>query len=51
MQWHQQAVTSFPQPNVCDPADIHTCYMLPVVFTHHQWMLQWMSTVEVITSH
>ena len=39
--WHQQAVTSFPQPNVHVPSDVHTHYMLPEVFTHHQWILWW----------
>ena len=58
--WHLQAVMSFPQPNICDPADVHAYYTLPEVFTYytlpevftcHQWMLQWTSTVEVITTH
>ena len=49
--WNLLAKMSIPLPNVCDPADIHSHYMLPEVFTHPQWMLWWTSTGEVIASH
>ena len=51
IQWCLQAVTSFPRPNICVPSNVYTHYTLPWIFTHHQWMLWWMSMVEVITSH
>ena len=49
--WHLRAMMSFPQPNACVPSNIYSHITLPEVFTHLQWMLQWTSTVEVITSH
>ena len=39
-----------PLANVYVPSDVYTHSTLPGVFTHLQWMPQWMSTVEVITS-
>ena len=41
--WHLCTVMSFPQPNIHDPSDTHTYYMLPGVFTYPQWTLQWTS--------
>ena len=48
--WHLWAETSIPLPNVCDPVDIHAHYTLPEVFSHPQWMIQQISTGEVIDS-
>ena len=47
----QKALTLFPLPHVCAPSKVHSHFTLPKVFTHLWWMLQWMSTAEVITSH
>ena len=51
IQCHLWAATSFPQPNSCVPLDVNSHVTLPVVLTHLLWMLQWISMVEVITSH
>ena len=48
--WHLWAMMSFPRPNVHVPSNVYAYCMLPGVFTLLQWMLQQMSTVEIITS-
>ena len=47
---HQWALTLFPLPHVRVPSEVHGHIMLPKVFTHLWWMLQWMSTADVLTS-
>ena len=49
--WCLWEAVSFPQQNACVPSDIYTHITLPGIFTHLQWMLWQMSTVEVVTSH
>ena len=48
--WHLQAATSFPQPNTWSG---RRSYLIHITWNLHpsSVVLQWMSTVEVITSH
>ena len=49
--WHQWALTSLPLLHIHVPSEVHGYITLPKVFTHFQWMLQWTSMAEVMTSH